>query len=279
MHKVALKVIGKIMQTIASNGFKRYLIGVRYEGTKYSGWQITNTNNSSIHPSINEKLTAALEKFVGIEHFENFKISSRTDAGVHAIRNCFQVDIKKRCKPQSNSYSTYSALVSDEYETFSIKNALNFYLGQTQERIFITDILPREHDFDCRADSTGRQYLYRIICPSRQHAVLADQLNQNTNKLDDNRRYMFHDQHSWIVKYNLNTTAMTEAAQCLLGIHDFTSFRFSSCQSRVPYREVMELTIDSTEFTSNLSTATSTSSSSHKNLSHSLALLMVRDIL
>lgn len=39
-------------------------------------------------------------------------------------------------------------------------------------------------------------------------------------------------------RYRLNTNLMHEAAQCLLGEQDFSSFRAAQCQSNTPYRHI-----------------------------------------
>jgi len=69
------------------------------------------------------------------------------------------------------------------------------------------------------------------------------------------RRYVFvyrvdtvpaplSDPFAWRVG-RLNTDAMHQAAQCLVGEHDFTSFRAAGCQSRSRYRHVHWLTVQS----------------------------------
>ena len=41
----------------------------------------------------------------------------------------------------------------------------------------------------------------------------------------------------------LNVAAMNEAAQCLLGVHDFTSFRAAQCQAKSPVRHMHSVSV------------------------------------
>jgi tRNA U38,U39,U40 pseudouridine synthase TruA len=74
------------------NDFHRYKLGVQYVGSGFSGWAISDC---ATLPSVEDALQNALLKFAGEGNHMNFKGSSRTDAGVHALRNVFQVDLNK----------------------------------------------------------------------------------------------------------------------------------------------------------------------------------------
>ena len=71
--------------------------------------------------------------------------------------------------------------------------------------------------FDARRTALSRTYVYLI----------------NNNDLD-----VFSHQRALYVRQSLNTDVMTEASQLLIGKHDFSSFRASSCQSNNPVREM-----------------------------------------
>ena len=47
----------------------------------------------------------------------------------------------------------------------------------------------------------------------------------------------------WHVANPLNATAMHDAAQLLIGTHDFTSFRASACQAKSPVRTLERLDV------------------------------------
>jgi len=74
--------------------------------------------------------------------------------------------------------------------------------------------------FDARRTALSRTYVYLI----------------NNNDLD-----VFNHQRALYVRQSLNTDVMTEASQLLIGKHDFSSFRASSCQSNNPVREMKNI--------------------------------------
>src|SRR5690606_30267723 len=78
-------------------------------------------------------------------------------------------------------------------------------------------------DFDARFSAVKRHYLYRIIA---RRADLA---------LDRNR--------AWRVPRTLDADAMHEAAQRLIGQHDFTTFRATECQAKSPVKTLERLDV------------------------------------
>jgi len=53
---------------------------------------------------------------------------------------------------------------------------------------------------------------------------------------------LWHDRATWVAQ-PLNVNAMHEAAQCLLGEHDFSAFRASGCQAKSPIRVVHAVSV------------------------------------
>ena len=80
--------------------------------------------------------------------------------------------------------------------------------------------------FDARFSAIKRHYLYRIV---NRRADLA---------LDRNR--------AWRVSRPLDAAAMHEAAQRLVGRHDFTTFRAAECQAKSPVKTLDRLDVAST---------------------------------
>lgn len=78
-------------------------------------------------------------------------------------------------------------------------------------------------DFHARFSALSRRYLYVIYDNPVEPAVLA--------------RHLTHTRES------LDIDAMQRAGQYLLGEQDFTSFRAAGCQSRTPFRNVMNLRV------------------------------------
>jgi tRNA pseudouridine38-40 synthase len=78
-------------------------------------------------------------------------------------------------------------------------------------------------DFHARLSAKERRYRYRII---NRRGALA---------LDAGR--------AWHLPVDLNVGAMHEAAQVLVGHHDFTSFRAAECQAKSPLKTLDELKV------------------------------------
>ena len=77
--------------------------------------------------------------------------------------------------------------------------------------------------FDARFSATGRHYLYRILNRRAPAALDKGQV--------------------WWVPKRLEAEAMHEAAQLILGRHDFTTFRSAQCQANSPIRTLDRLDV------------------------------------
>jgi tRNA pseudouridine38-40 synthase len=122
--------------------------------------------------------------------------AGRTDAGVHALGQVAHVDIEKEFTPDR------------------LRDALDAHLRP--EPVAVLEASLAAPDFHARFDATNRVYRYRIC---NRRADLA---------LDRGR--------AWRIGGPLDAAAMHEAAQLLLGNHDFTTFRDSQCQAKSPVK-------------------------------------------
>ena len=122
--------------------------------------------------------------------------AGRTDTGVHATGQVLHIDLEKDWKP---------AVVRD---------ALNAHLVPEPIAILAVDI--PGGDWHARFSAKERRYLYRI-------------LNRKSPPALDQGRV-------WHVKKPLDVAAMHEAAQALIGKHDFTTFRDVQCQAKSPVK-------------------------------------------
>jgi tRNA pseudouridine38-40 synthase len=129
--------------------------------------------------------------------------AGRTDAGVHATGQVAHVDVEKAFMPER------------------LQAALNFHLKPWPVAIVTAEIAPP--DFHARFSATGRAYLYRII----------------------NRRppLTIEEGRAWLVNAPLDAAAMHEAAQVLVGKHDFSTFRASLCQAQSPVKTLRRLSV------------------------------------
>ena len=141
---------------------------------------------------------ASIERAVKAFCGEELRLQAagRTDTGVHATGQVLHVDLEKDWKP---------AVVRD---------ALNAHLVPEPIAILAVDI--PGGDWHARFSAKERRYLYRI-------------LNRKSPPALDQGRV-------WHVKKPLEVSAMHEAAQALIGKHDFTTFRDVQCQAKSPVK-------------------------------------------
>ncbi len=78
-------------------------------------------------------------------------------------------------------------------------------------------------DFDARRSALARRYLYLIHNQRIRPALMPGYITHYQPRLDEEK--------------------MHEAAQCLIGEQDFTSFRAASWQSRTPGRQVRQVSV------------------------------------
>jgi len=129
--------------------------------------------------------------------------AGRTDAGVHSCGQVAHCDLAKN------------------WEKFRLKEALNFHLKP--HKIAVLDISLVASDFHARFSAIQRNYLFRLI--SRRPPLILDS------------------GLAWHVKYKLNLRSMLKARECLIGKHDFTTFRSTSCQSKSPIKTIKNIKI------------------------------------
>jgi tRNA pseudouridine38-40 synthase len=129
--------------------------------------------------------------------------AGRTDAGVHALGQVAHIDLVKA------------------WAVDKVRDALNAQLRP--EPISVLSCEQVSEAFDARFSAKARQYLYRI---ANRRSPLA---------LDRNR--------AWHVIYPLDAAAMQEAAQNLVGHHDFSTFRSAECQAASPVKTLDRLDV------------------------------------
>ena len=129
--------------------------------------------------------------------------AGRTDAGVHALAQVAHCDIAKHFVPGR------------------FRDGLNAHLRPHPIGVLSADIVP--DNFEARFSAKKRHYLYRI---ANRRANLA---------LDIGR--------AWRLPRRLDTDAMHEAAQKLVGKHDFTTFRDTECQAKSPEKTLDQLDV------------------------------------
>jgi tRNA pseudouridine38-40 synthase len=129
--------------------------------------------------------------------------AGRTDAGVHAFAMAAHVDVARRIAP------------------FRLAEGLNARLRPLP--VAILDAEAVADDWHARFSCIGRRYLYRILNRRAPPALEAGR--------------------AWQVAVPLDAGAMHEAAQILVGRHDFTTFRSAHCQSESPVKTLDRLDV------------------------------------
>ncbi len=130
--------------------------------------------------------------------------AGRTDAGVHARAQVAHFDLER-----------------DDITTKTVRDAINHHTRPYP--ISILDVEITDDAFHARFSATERKYLFRILNRRARPALDRGQV--------------------WWVPVPLDAVAMHEAAQVLIGRHDFTTFRASQCQARSPLKTLSELSV------------------------------------
>uniref|UniRef100_A0A452EDI8 tRNA pseudouridine synthase n=1 Tax=Capra hircus TaxID=9925 RepID=A0A452EDI8_CAPHI len=142
-----------------------------------------------------------------------FTISSRTDAGVHALSNAAHLDIQRR-----SDLPPFSPEVLTE--------ALNTHLKHPAIRVLQAFRVPSH--FHARHAAISRTYLYRLAtgCPR------------------PDRVPVFERNRCWALQADcLDVAAMQEAAQHLLGTHDFSAFQSAGSPASSPVRTLRRASV------------------------------------
>ncbi len=129
--------------------------------------------------------------------------AGRTDAGVHATGQVAHCDLIR------------------DWDPFRLSEALNHHLKPAP--VAILRAARVAEDFHARFSATERRYLFRLVA---------------------RRAPVTHDRGLvWQVQNPLDLRAMQAGAAHLIGLHDFTTFRSTMCQSKSPVKTIDEITI------------------------------------
>ncbi|TGD96926.1 tRNA pseudouridine(38-40) synthase TruA [Methylobacterium nonmethylotrophicum] len=129
--------------------------------------------------------------------------AGRTDAGVHATHQVVHLDLDKT------------------WRTDTVRDAANAHLRP--EPVAVIAAAEVGPDFDARHSAIKRHYRYRILNRRSPPALT--------------RGFVWH------VPWALDAALMHEAAQLMLGRHDFSAFRAAECQANSPVRTLDRLDV------------------------------------
>jgi tRNA pseudouridine38-40 synthase len=122
--------------------------------------------------------------------------AGRTDTGVHATAQVVHADLER------------------DWPAETVMNALNAHL--VREAVSVLGAVVVSDDWHARFSANERRYLYRILNRRAPPALEAGKV--------------------WHVKKPIDAEAMHAAAQHLVGLHDFTTFRDMACQAKSPLK-------------------------------------------
>ncbi len=129
--------------------------------------------------------------------------AGRTDSGVHALAQCAHFDLDQ------------------EKEPYELRAAMNFHLRGKKIAILAAEKI--SSDFHARFSAEKRHYIYVIANRTAPPILMADR--------------------AWHIPHRLDDDAMTKAARCLIGRHDFTTFRAAACQAASPIKTLDALSM------------------------------------
>ena len=129
--------------------------------------------------------------------------AGRTDTGVHATGQVAHIILTK------------------DWPEYTLMQAMNAHLSA--HHVAILSAQKVSDDFDARFSAIERHYRYDIL---PRYAKLT-----------------FQKGLIWQVPYRLDVDKMHEAAQILVGKHDFTTFRASACQAKSPVKTINKITV------------------------------------
>ncbi len=158
--------------------------------------------------TVQGELRRALE--VALRRPVEMECAGRTDAGVHAIGQCVSVP-----------------LVDDDLvrEGRRLRSSL---VALTPDDLSIGPLYRARAGFSARFDAQARSYRYRMSCGPARPVLGWD--------------------HTWWLRSELDDAVMHEAAQTLVGEHDFKSFcKASSAIDKPTHRCVQRISVGRTE--------------------------------
>ena len=154
--------------------------------------------------SVQQRLMDALQTLLRRE-FVDATGAGRTDAGVHALAQVAHFDLNLNI------------------EEWKMREALDANLRDLEAPVSVVNVEKVDNDFHARFSAKGRGYIYRILNRRAPSVLLKSRV--------------------WWVPVPLDVEKMRQASKCLLGKHDFTSFRAAACQAKSPIKTLDKLEI------------------------------------
>jgi tRNA pseudouridine38-40 synthase len=152
-----------------------------------------------------QSIQEVLQKAIFKFSNENVTVTGagRTDSGVHALGQTAHFDMKKKISKEK------------------ILPAINQNIGN--KPVTVLKVSKVTNKFHARYDAKKRTYLYLII---NRQSPLALQKNK-----------------AWHIRKKLNLLSMKKGSKFLLGTHDFSTYRASTCGAKSPIKTMEKILI------------------------------------
>ncbi len=172
---------------------------------EYKGTDYCGWQRQESVPSVQQAIEEAITGFC--QQDIRIHVAGRTDAGVHARGQVAHFDLDYGARALNG---------------FDLAKAINAHLGSHTVSIIAAEEVDPE--FHARFQATNKLYTYRILNRPAFPAL--------------------EDGLVWHCKKPLDVSAMADAADVLLGHHDFTTFRDSQCQAKSPEKTLDRLDVE-----------------------------------
>jgi tRNA pseudouridine38-40 synthase len=175
-------------------------------GVQYIGTGWNGYQKQPDRNTVQDRLEIALEKFACVPLATT--CAGRTDTGVHAIEQVvhFDTDLVRPTQAWVRGVNTFLP------DSIVVRWAAEVPMGE--------DGL----EFHARFSARSRTYHYVLYNHPTPSALLSDRAG-------------------WVFR-PLDVDRMIDAARHLVGTHDFSAFRASSCQARTPVKDMHEVKIE-----------------------------------
>lgn len=137
----------------------RYLMKIRYDGTRYHGWQVQDNAKT-----VQEEVQNALEAFLKFR--PNVTGCSRTDSGVHAKEYCFHFDCEANIS-ENGFINAINTKLPKDIAAFECKAVAN--------------------DFHSRYNVKSKRYEYCFYDGQQRNPFYSDYSWFVKNRLDENK--------------------------------------------------------------------------------------------
>ncbi|OQR77037.1 tRNA pseudouridine synthase 1-like [Tropilaelaps mercedesae] len=214
-----MRLYGQSLQGVPGNA-SRFLLRFSYLGTRYSGIQrqAAREPNTVEKPTVQYALESAINSSFRLKYPAVLSLSSRTDAGVHAVLNTAHVDLLG---------NTDDFTVSEENLVYYV----NKYMLRNRHDVVLREAIRVPYWFHARFCAQRRTYIYRIAVPKEGRSkfkrfVPLEELN-----------------HCYIVPGPVDIEIMQKACKFFEGFHNFASFRNTQNVNQPPEKNISEFSL------------------------------------